>query len=258
MSQLTRLLDETQPTLNNRTINQCRGRMLGGCSSLNFLMMVYPSKANLDAWGAVGNEGWNFETLAPYFRKFARTHVPSENAREMSRMDGHYDPHISASESGPLALSFGEGFGPNNAAWMDAFDNLGLKMSVDPRSGAAVGAFQQAATIDPVTKTRTGSATAYLTEEVRSRQNLTILVNTQVKKVILEPTGDIGEFCAKGVEVRSQDGVERTILASGEVVLAAGALHTPQILELSGVGDKNLLQKHGIPVKIDNPNVGEL
>lgn len=232
--------------------------MLGGCSSLNFLMMVYPSKANIDSWAAVGNKGWDFATLEPYFRKFARTHTPHKVAKQASRMDTHYDPLISAQERGPLALSFGDGFGPNNSAWMDAFKNLGLPGTVDPRSGAAVGAFQQAATIDPETKTRTGAASAYLTKEVRSRPNLTVVVNTQVKKVILESVGEGGEFSATGVEVRSrEDGSERTFSAGVEVVLAAGALHTPQILELSGVGDRKLLEKHGVPVKVDNPNVGE-
>lgn len=232
--------------------------MLGGCSSLNFLMMVYPSKANMDAWAAVGNEGWDFETLAPYFRKFARTHAPAESAVTASRMGGHYDPLISAQEAGPLSLSFGDGFGPNNSAWMDAFASLGLQSTVDPRSGAARGAFQQAATIHPETKTRTGAVTAYLTDDVRGRPNLTVLVNTQVKKVILEPAADAGEFAARGVEVRSrEDGSERSFLAAAEVVLAAGALHTPQLLELSGVGDRRILEKHGVPVKIDNPNVGE-
>lgn len=219
--------------------------------------MVYPSKANIDTWGALGNEGWNFDALAPYFRKFAKTHLPVESAREASRMDGHYDHLISESETGNLALSFGEGLGANNSAWMDTFEKLGLRATTDPRSGAAIGAFQQAATIDPVTKTRTNAVTAYLTEDVRKRANLTVMTNTQVKKVILEAVGDGKEFEAKGVEVRSQDGSDRTLLAGREVVLAAGALHTPAILELSGIGDKDLLQKHGIAVKVDNPNVGE-
>lgn len=231
--------------------------MLGGSSSLNFLMMVYPSKAILDTWGALGNQDWNFETLAPYFRKFARTHVPTEAAKKNCHMGGVYDPLISQGESGPLDLSFGEGFGPNNHAWMEAFKNLGLGAKMDPRSGAAIGAFQQAATIHPETKTRTSSVTAYLTEDVRKRSNLSIITDTMVKRIVLEPVAGSDDFSAKGVEVRSKDGSEQTIVAIGEVILAAGALQTPQILELSGVGDKQLLEKYGVPVKIDNPNVGE-
>lgn len=231
--------------------------MLGGSSSLNFLMMVYPSKAILDTWGALGNQDWNFETLAPYFRKFARTHVPTEAAMKSCHMDGVYDPLISKDESGALDLSFGEGFGPNNDAWMEAFKKLDLGAKMDPRSGAAIGAFQQAATIHPETKTRTSAVTAYLTEDVRKRSNLTVVTETMVKRVVLEPVDGTEEYTAKGVEVRSKDGTEKTILAAGEVVLAAGAFQTPQILELSGVGDKMLLEKHGVPVKIDNPNVGK-
>lgn len=230
--------------------------MLGGSSSLNFLMMVYPSKAIIDSWAALGNEGWDFETLAPYFRKFARTHLPTAAARDNCRLDGVYDPLISKTESGALDLSFGEGFGPNNAAWMDAFKNLGLGPKTDPRSGAAIGAFQQAATIHPETKTRTSAVTAYLTDDVRKRSNLTVLTETVVKKIILESVDGSDEFSATGVEVRAKDGSEKTLLAAGEVVLAAGAIKTPQILELSGVGDRKLLEKHGVPVKVDNPNVG--
>lgn len=231
--------------------------MLGGCSALNFLMMVYPGKPIIDAWETVGNEGWNFEALAPYFRKFTKTHPLSRIARDVCRMDGHHDLGISASESGPLSLSFGEGFGPNNSAWMDAFQELGLKMAADPRNGSALGAFQQASTIDPVTKTRTSSVSAYLTEEVRARQNLSVWTDTVVSRVILSNTdGCTSQAVATGVEVCFKSGGKRTIRAKSEVVLAAGALHTPQILELSGIGDREVLAKQGVPVIVDNRNIG--
>lgn len=231
--------------------------MLGGCSALNFLMMVYPGKAIMDAWETMGNEGWNFETLAPYFRKFGKTHPPSRVSRDTCRMDGHHDLELSGLESGPLALSIGEGFGPSNSAWMDAFEKLGLKMNAEPRNGSAVGAFQQAATIDPVTKTRTSSVSAYLTEEVRARPNLTILTDTIVSRVILDKSEDgTSKPVAVGVEICSSKGIKRTIRANSEVVLAAGALQTPQILELSGIGDREILTKQGIPVIAENKNVG--
>ncbi|KAL1864087.1 hypothetical protein Daus18300_007867 [Diaporthe australafricana] len=246
-----------QASLNNRTISQARGRMLGGSSALNFLMMVYPSKAILDAWETVGNEGWNFETLAPYFRKFAKTHAPSRVANEICRMEPYHDLLVSEKESGPLGLSFGEGFGPSNSAWMDAFENLGLKMTDDPRGGSAVGAFQQAASIDPVTRTRMSSASAYLTDEVRNRANLSILTDTVVDRVILNKTDSVAtQAVAMGVQVCPPDGVPHTIRAKKEVILAAGALQTPQILELSGIGDREVLAKQDIPVIIDNVHVG--
>lgn len=195
--------------------------------------------------------------MAPYFRKFAKTHPPPASATGMCRMDGHYNPAISESECGPVALSYSEGLGTNNSAWMDTFDNLGLKMASDPRSGTAVGAFQHAVTIDPDTKTRTYSASAYLTEEVRTRSNLVVMTDTTVMNVVLDKPGNSTEPIARGVRVRSKDGEESTIFCRLDVILAAGALHTPQILELSGIGDKGLLEKHGISVVVDNPNVGE-
>lgn len=231
--------------------------MLGGCSALNFLTMVYPGRTIIDAWETIGNEGWNFESLFPYFRRFAKTHPPSPGARDTCRMDAHHDLELSGSESGPLALSIGNGFGPNNSAWMDAFEKLGLKMDADPRNGSALGAFQQASTIDPVSKTRTSSVSAYLTEEVRARPNLSILTDTIVSRVILDKSDDgTSQAIATGVEVCSDNGVRRTIRASIEVVLAAGVFHTPQILELSGIGDREILAKQGVPVVIDNANVG--
>lgn len=133
--------DEVQAALNNRTISQPRGRMLGGTSGLNFEMAVYPSKASLDTWAALGNDGWDFEALSPYFRKFATTNLPTAESR---RLDGFHDPLISAGESGPVQLSFDEGYGANDEVWMETFENLGLKMTADPRSGAAIGAFHHA------------------------------------------------------------------------------------------------------------------
>lgn len=226
--------------------------MLGGSSSLNFLMMVFPGKSSIDAWEALGNDGWNYDALAPYYRKFAKTYPPSPNAMEFCRLDGQYSPEISASETGPLAVTYGDGFGPNNAAWFDGLQNLGLKMAADPRSGTpGAGAFQQPATIDPASKTRTSSASAYLTPEVRARENLTVLIDTLVKKIVFEPGVDESDvdFVAKGVEIRSRDGHEQLISAK-EVILSAGALHTPQILELSGIGGRAILKKHGVPVLI--------
>ncbi|KAG8163245.1 hypothetical protein KVR01_006542 [Diaporthe batatas] len=246
-----------QPYLNNRTISQARGRMLGGSSALNFSMMVYPGKPIIDAWETLGNHGWNFETLWPYYRKFAKTHLPSKVAREACRTDSYHDPCISDAESGPLAVSLGDGFGPNNTAWMDAFEELGLKLTSDPRTGVAVGAFQQAASIDPVKKTRASAVSAYLTEEVRARPNLSILTDTLASRIILDKSDDsTSQAIAKGVEVRSKDGVTRCIRAGIEVILSAGALQTPQILELSGVGDREILTKQDIPVIIENSNVG--
>ncbi|KAK1506014.1 GMC oxidoreductase [Colletotrichum tamarilloi] len=241
-----------QPGLNNRRINQARGKMLGGSSALNFMLMLYPSRGVLDAWGALGNAGWSFDELAPYFRKFGTDHPPPQSAKDIVGLDYH-DQTLSG--KGPIQVSFGEGYSSMNAAWMSTFDKLGLGVTGDPRSGKAYGAFQNPCSIDPENKTRSFAASAYYTPEVAARPNLVVLTETQVRKVIFDTAGD--GVSATGVLIVSKAGEEKIIEAKGEVILAAGTLQTPQLLELSGVGGRDLLESHGIPVVIDNSNVGE-
>lgn len=242
-----------QAALNDRCINQARGKMLGGSSALNFMMLLYPTQPIIDAWGAIGNNGWDHKTLAPYLRKFATAHAPPQAARDVVGMTYHQDNV--ASGNGPVQVSFSEGYAVSNKAWMDTFAGLGLEVSTDPRDGKAMGAFQNPATIDPTTHTRSYAASAYYGPEVAKRPNLTVLTETIVTKILFDNTS--GGAVATGVEILGKDGQKREVSASLEVVLAAGALQTPQILELSGVGDKTRLEKLGIRVIVDNPNVGE-
>jgi choline dehydrogenase-like flavoprotein len=243
-----------QPTLKNRCINQSRGKMLGGSSALNFLMLMYPPKGNIDAWAALGNSSWNYESLAPYFRKFATVHPPPQSARDLLGLT--YLNEDLAKGDGPIHVSYSEGYGVTNKAWMKTFADLGLEISSDPRDGKALGAFQNHASIDPDTHTRSYACTGYYTPEVAKRPNLVVLTETLVDKILFDTTsGD--DAVATGVEIITKDGQKRQVSASTEVILAAGALQTPQILEVSGIGGRDLLEKHGIPVIVENLNVGE-
>lgn len=215
--------------------------------------MLYPSQVNIDAWGKLGNLGWSYSDLQPYFAKSSTTYAPSPSAVENSAMGKYHDNSLNS--TGPLQVSFSEGYTKTyNGAWMETFKALGLENKADPRTGKALGAFQNPASIDPKTKTRSYPPTAYLTPDIRQRPNLTIRCNSVVEKVLVERRGD--KVVATGVTVRS-DGHTQTFGARSEVILAAGALQTPQILELSGIGKGELLRSHGIPVVIDNPHVGE-
>ena len=167
----------------------------------------------------------------------------------------YHDKSPEAEGDGPIQVTIGEGFNVNNKAWMKTFAaELNLELSTDPRQGKALGAFQNQSTIDPVTKTRSYAASAYYTPEIAKRPNLVVLTETLVSRVIFDTASGTD---ALGVEVITKDGQTKQILAGTEVILSAGALQTPQILELSGVGDRHLLEKHGIPVVFDDPNVGE-
>ncbi|KAK3305419.1 uncharacterized protein B0T15DRAFT_196546 [Chaetomium strumarium] len=243
-----------QATLNNRVINQARGKMLGGSSALNFMMLLYPSKGNIDSWAALGNPSWNYDALAPYLRKFATVHTPPQSARDLLGLT--YLNETLVKGEGPIHVSFSEGYSVTNKTWLQTFADLGLEVSGDPRDGSALGAFQSQASIDPVTHTRSYAASGYYTPEVAKRPNLVVLTETLVNKILFDRTGG-EDAVATGVEIISKDGQKRQVSANVEVILAAGALQTPQILELSGVGSREVLEKHGIPVTVENPNVGE-
>ncbi|KAH9906200.1 hypothetical protein F4778DRAFT_636217 [Xylariomycetidae sp. FL2044] len=242
-----------QPALHDRRISQPRGRQLGGSSALNYMLVMYPSRAILDSWGKLGNDGWSFDELAPYYQKFSKTHSPGPLARSVTGLDGYHEEALTG--NGPVDVSYSEEYLTNfQGAWIESFNELGMKMTADPRKGKATGAFQNPASIDPATKTRSYSATAYYGTEARARNNLVVLTETTVEKIVTEKSGE--DVVATGVVVQTKEG-EKTVSARREVILAAGVLHSPQILELSGIGGRELLESHGIPVVIDNPNVGE-
>lgn len=227
--------------------------MLGGSSGINFMMLVYPSKASIDAWAAVGNPSWNYDALKPYLKKFATVDVPSATTKEITHIT--YNNETVAYGDGPVQVSFGEGYGITNEGWFDTFESMDLLSKTNNRDGLALGAFQNANSIDPATKTRSFSAVAYLTPEVRARNNLKILTNTHVNKVLFDTTAP-GEPVATGVEI-NVNGTISQVSAKLEVILSAGALQSPQILELSGVGSSEILSQHSIPVVVENPAVGE-
>ncbi|KAK5996275.1 Dehydrogenase [Cladobotryum mycophilum] len=230
-------LSAPQPFLNDRQVNQARGKQLGGSSALNFMMILYPNSDGLDAWAEMGNEGWDYKGLEPYYRKYATFHPRLRQRRMWSAW-----------------ISFGDGYGITNSSWMKSLGKLGFSMTADARTGNALGVWQNPASIDPATKTRSYAATAHYSAEIASRTNLTVLTETVVKKVILDTSGP--EPVATGVLVQSKDGTETTF-NGGEVILSAGSMMSPQILELSGIGSKTLLESFGIPVIVDNRFVGE-
>lgn len=220
---------------------------------MNFSAILYPSKANLDAWAKLGNEGWNGENMAPYFRKFQNFHPPSAEVSKSLSMD--YVNEKAQGYGGPVETSFGDGYGPFNEAWVETFKILGYHLPGDPIEGEKIGAFTNPYSLDPKTKTRGYSASTYY-KGAAHRSNLRLLTEASVEKVVLKKSED-GSVTATGVQFVTEKGERMTVSAQKEVILSAGSIKSPQILELSGIGGKELLNTHGIPVVIDNPQVGE-
>ncbi|KAF2644591.1 alcohol oxidase [Massarina eburnea CBS 473.64] len=246
-------MTEPQTHVNGRQIPHPRGKVLGGSSAINFGANVYPSKANLEGWKALGNEGWDAAGLAPYFRKYSRFTPPSAETKKLLSID--YINEELHGKDGPLPVTIPDVYGPFQELWSKTLDKLGWCNSDDPIEGEKLGTFACGLTIDAETKTRGYAASAYYTPDVAKRPNLQVLTETFVEKILTKNAD--GTVVATGVKVQTKDGTHHEILAKHEVILSAGAIQSPQILELSGIGQKSLLEKHGIPVVVDSPNVGE-
>lgn len=234
---------------------------MGGSSAINAQALIPPSSASINAWAQLGNPGWDWPTLKPYFQKFHTLTSPSEEIKNCLSID-YLEENIRG-KTGPIKASF-----PDNAeenvlakAWVDTFKSLGYGITGDPFSGKVSGGFVSASTVDPVSKERSYAASAYYSP-AKDRPNLHVTTDALVEKILLEhiddPTinNDDDRYSASIVQYM-HEGQVKMAKANKEVILCAGAIQSPQILELSGIGDRKLLESHGIKVLIDNPNVGE-
>ncbi|KAI1206004.1 GMC oxidoreductase [Annulohypoxylon truncatum] len=222
-----------------RQITIPQGKALGGSSAINSFLFTPTSKATVEAWKSLGNEGWDYASYEEAMKKSFTLHK-----------------HSGATEgSGPLQLTLATPESHWEKAWIDGLKTVGLPES-DPLSGNLGGPIIAPESIDPRTKQRSYATNAYL-DPVRNRPNLAIRTETTVTKVLLEKASPTGDAVAKGVQFISKDGVSRTIGARKEVVISAGAINSPRVLELSGIGGADLLRRLGIDVVVDNPHVGE-
>jgi choline dehydrogenase len=222
---------EPEPELDNRRIIQPRGKVLGGSSSINGLLYVRGEPADFDHWRQLGNTGWSFDDVLPYFRR----------AEDQER--GADDLHGSG---GPLAVSDVCEPHPLCEAFIDAAEQAGF-----PRNPDFNGSTQEGAGYFQLTARhgrRWSTARGYL-REARRRPNLRVATNALATRILLDGRR------AVGVDYRQGD-VPRTARASGEVILAGGAFNSPQLLQLSGIGPAALLSSHGIAVVADMPGVG--
>ncbi|CAD6590159.1 MAG: hypothetical protein ASARMPRED_004595 [Alectoria sarmentosa] len=168
--------------------------------------------------------------------------------------DSHLtDPRINTPAGWSAVLGSEVDWNFKTSAQVQTFKGLQYGLSRDPFASEAMGGYSSPITVDPESKTRSYAANTYFTSATQ-RPNLTVLTGISVNNIILD-TGN-GPARAKGVRVTVKD-IESIVKASKEVILAAGVFQTPKLLELSGVGDRKLLESHGIHVVIDNPNIGE-
>ncbi|MBJ9939258.1 choline dehydrogenase [Burkholderia multivorans] len=221
-----------QAGLGGRKGYQPRGKTLGGSSAINAMVYVRGHRSDYDHWASLGNEGWSYDDVLPYFR------LSERNERFDDAWHGR---------DGPLWVSDLRTDNPFHARYLEAARQAGLPLTDDFN-----GAQQEGIGIYQVTQKhgeRWSAARAYLLPHIGRRSNLTVETHAHVRRILLEGTR------AVGIEV-VQNGVVRVLHARREVILAAGALQTPQILMLSGIGPTQELARHGIQTVQHLPGVG--
>ena len=238
--------------MNGRRIRHPQGRLLGGSSGINNQAFITPSAAGIDAWEELGNDGWGWATMEPYYRSFYTINIPDQATKE--HLGLNYITNTDTEAHGPVQVSYtGVVQDPLAKAWIDTFKALKHGMDGNPFSGRSIGGYANAATVDPSSKTRSYSATAYYAPAA-SRVNLSILTGAQAEK--LDFVDSDNDKVAVAVHF-TYEGKSFVVGVHKEIVVAAGTFQSPKLLELSGVGNAQILKAFDIPVAIDNAGVGE-
>lgn len=225
-------LTEPQKHCKNRPIHWPRGKTLGGSSSLNGMIYVRGHASGYDQWAALGNEGWDYKNVLPYFKK-------SEDYQR-----GENEFH---GVGGPLHVTTDFTPHPLTKAFVDAAVAAGHPYNEDCNGAESLGAGYTHLT----TKNgkRHSTAVAFLRPAL-DRSNLSVITNARVHKLTMEGTKAVGVSYM-------QEGELRTVTANKEIILSSGTIESPRILMLSGIGEKAQLEEFGIALVKDLPGVGK-
>ena len=225
---------EPQPELNGRRGFQPRGKALGGSSAINAMLYIRGHQQDYDEWADLGCEGWDWQSVLPYFKKAER------NQRGEDALHGAAGPLNVGDQSEPRAISH---------AFVEAGQSVQLPLCADFNGPEqeGVGLYQVTQFHDGARKgERCSAAAGYLDDHVQARANLTILTRTRTERVMTD-----------GLRATGVVAGGRRIKARREVILSAGAFGSPQLLMLSGIGPRDELAAHGIDRVHELPGVGQ-
>ena len=222
---------EPEDSVGGRRVECARGKVIGGCSSTNAMAYVRGNRLDYDRWAAGGASGWSYGEVLPYFRK-------------LERWEGGASAYRGG--DGPLAVQSCRYQDPLTGAFAEAGKSAGHPWTDDYNGEQQLGFSRLQMTIGR--GRRCSSATAYLRPALQ-RPNLRVEVNALARRIRIEGGR------ATGIEYQ-QGGVAHTALAGREVILCGGVINTPQLMMLSGLGDPEELERHGLSVKTALPGVG--
>jgi choline dehydrogenase len=227
---------EPEPELNGREVSVVRGRVIGGCSSINGMIYTRGQREDYDDWAALpGCKGWSYDDLLPYFKRPEHFEVESDNPYHGN------DGELNVTN---VAMKY-----PISEAYMQAAESIGIERINDINTETPQGISYMQVTMK--NGRRWSSADAFLSPEVRKRPNLTIILKAAAKRVLLN-----GQRAA-AVEYEDRKGQVHQVHARREVVLSAGAYNSPPLLEMSGIGRRDVLEALGVAVQHELPGVGE-
>ncbi len=232
--------------LNGRRVPVPRGKMLGGSSSINYMVYVRGHPGDFDSWAAAGATGWSYADVLPYFRK-------SEGLAPSSAIITDAPAH---NTTGPLGVSVRSPVLPVASDFVEAAVAAGIPRG-DYNGRDRGGARGFASLVQSTTRRGKRSSTyhAFLEGEPEGRSNLTIITGAHATRVLFAK--DAGQLTARGVEFRTTAGATEIAYAAKEVILSAGAIGSPHLLLLSGIGPRQELEAVGVACQLDQPHVGK-
>ncbi|KIJ22968.1 GMC oxidoreductase [Sphaerobolus stellatus SS14] len=238
-----------------RSITWNRGKGLGGSSGLNFCNWTLPSAQDIDAIEKLGNPGWNWKGFQKYAYRIEKFQEPTQGKVAKYLYNFNKDSH---GQSGAIQTTFPAGISVTlEIPFMQAMNSIGITFT-DAYGGKPSGYFACPLTKDPDSHQRSYAANAYYIPN-QNRQNLTVFTGAHVSKVLFADNASGEDLVATGVKfLLANDTSSRQVVhAKKEVVLCAGTIVSPQLLELSGIGRKEVLEAIGVEMKLELPGVGE-
>jgi choline dehydrogenase len=232
--------------LNGRRVPVPRGKMLGGSSSINYMMYVRGHPGDFDSWAQGGAMGWSYDEVLPYFRK-----------SEGLAVNGDVPIDAAAhNTTGPLGVSVRSPVLQAASEFVTAAVAAGIPHAdYNGRDRGGTGGAVSLTQYSMRQGRRSSTYHAFLQGEAEQRANLTIMTGAQATRVMLE--GEAGRLTAKGVAYRTAAGEDGVALAGKDVILSAGAIGSPHLLLLSGIGPRHELEAAGVSCALDQPHVGK-
>ncbi|KAL5332470.1 hypothetical protein BJX70DRAFT_130147 [Aspergillus crustosus] len=235
-----------------RQLEYHSGKAWGGTSTINGMTYIRAESTQIDAWETVGNRGWNWASLWPYHLKSEHFETPTQAQLEAgaSYVESYHG------RTGPVKVAYQYGLhnGSFAAHVNQTWQTLGMPFNSDVSGGNLRGFFVWPQTLDREANVREDAARAHY-YPVKTRSNL-VIIRGHVDRITWAETKGHNAV-GNGVQYTAPDGSVRTLYAKKEVIVAAGSIRSPAILELSGIGSPKILKQHGIPVKVPLPSVGE-